>query len=571
MRTDYCNKLTLQDINKKIKLCGWIEKIRILKNLIFIDLKDKSGIIQIVFYEKYCINYNLIHSLRNGFCIQITGLVTIKKRNHSNEIKNKLIEIIAFNFFIFNKSDPIPLNYQVTNKENIKLKFRYLDLRRKEMLNNLNTRNKITILIRKFFNENDFLEIETPILTKSSSEGAKDYLVKSRLYSDKFYALPQSPQLYKQLLMISGIEKYFQIARCFRDEDLRSDRQPEFTQIDLEVSFQKEKFLKKLIQNLCIKLWKEIRGTEIESFSILKFKDSIDKYGTDKPDLRNKIQFISIKDIFVFNKKNIFPWLRSTFSYRIVAIKAKKGISILNTEKIKKYKKLLKKFNIFEIIPIFINNIEKKLFNILHNIGKNIHINLIFQIIERTSAKNGDIIFLFAGKTNLINIALSKFRIELGKDIKKTKKNKIFPVWITDFPMFKIDNFNKLTSMHHPFTAPKYYLDNTKISFSNPLNVISSAYDLVINGYEIGGGSTRIHNYIMQKKIFNLLEITESMQEKNFGFFLKALKYGTPPHNGLALGLDRLVMLLTNNKNISDVIAFPKTNTGMCLMTETPS
>lgn len=573
MRTHYCGNLKEKDINKNVKLCGWVQKIRKLKNMIFVDLRDCKGIVQIIFTPKYCINYHIANSLRQDFCIHIKGLVTIKKNISKNTKKKKIfLEIIAFKLIIFNDTKPIPLNYETNNKEDIKLKFRYLDLRRPKMLKNLKIRNKTLIIIRKFFNQKKFLEVDTPILTNPTIEGAKDYLIKSRLYNNKFYALTQSPQLYKQLLMISGIDKYFQIAKCFRDEDLRSDRQPEFTQIDLEVSFEKEKFLKNIIQDLCNKLWKKINKLDIEPFKSITYKDSIKKYGTDKPDLRNPLQCIDLLSCLNMYEKNIFFWLNINDKNRIVAICISNGISLINNHTLILYKNFLKIFKIKELIPILIYDIEKKIFKIRNIIKNYINYELILKIINKTSACNGDIILVIADKEKKINDGLHAFRTKIGTDLKLIRKKNIYPIWVTDFPLFQKTNIGTLKSVHHPFTEPKYIFKNFNLLDEiHPLKILSSAYDLVINGYEIGGGSKRINNYIIQKKIFKILQINSQKIKKNFGFFLEALKYGTPPHNGLALGLDRICMLLTKSDSINDVIAFPKTNSATCLMTGAPS
>ncbi|ABJ90668.1 aspartate--tRNA ligase [Buchnera aphidicola] len=570
MRTKYCGEIKKKDINKIITICGWVHKIRSLKNIIFIDIKDITGIIQVIFLKKYNSNFSLVKTIRNDYCIKIKGLVILKKKltYFNTQEKENFFEIIAFKLKIFNPSLPIPFDYKKENKEDIRFKFRYLDLRRFYMFHKLQTRSKITTIIRNFFIKKKFLEIETPILTRSTPEGAKDYLVYSRLYPGKYFALPQSPQLFKQLLMISGIDRYFQIAKCFRDEDLRSDRQPEFTQIDIEIAFKKKKFLQKLINKLIKKLWLKINNYTIKKIKNITYKESILKYGTDKPDLRNPIQFVELYDIFNNFYKKFFPWLLIKNINRIISIKIPEGIKKIRDNKIYKYKKFLEKLNFNYFIYVKIINIKKYIIKDNRNIFSKIDKKTLKEFFLKTSAINGDIIFIIAEKYNIANNISNLLRKKIGIDLKITNLKKICPVWITKFPLFKLDKKNNLKSVHHPFTSPEKNSKN--IELLNPLKIISSAFDLVINGYEIGGGSERIYNYQLQIKIFNILKINKNKQKKKFGFFINSLQYGAPPHLGLALGLDRLVMLLTNCNTISDVIAFPKTNSAICLMTGAP-
>lgn len=571
MRTKYCKDLITSSINQKVTLCGWVNQKRNLGKLIFIDLRDNTGIVQVIFNPKYFFEFKKVIKLRNDFCIKITGLTTLKKQIYKKNYINKIntIEIIAFKLKIFNKTLPIPLDYTKKNKENIRFKFRYLDLRCLKMVKNLKIRNIITKNVRKFLEEKNFLEIETPILTKSTPEGATDYLVKSRLYDNKYYALPQSPQLFKQLLMISGLDKYYQIAKCFRDEDLRSDRQPEFTQIDMEVSFTTTKNFKKIITNLIKKLWLSVKKINIKKFKKLTYQDSLNKYGTDKPDLRNPIQFINIAQILYKNDINFKENLNKFSNIRVISIVIPNGLYLLNQKKINFYIEFFKSNNITYYSIIKILNIQKKIFKKIGELQKKIDNNIISNIINFTSAKNNDIIIILEGEEKILNNYGSVLRMMVGKDLKIINVLGFCPVWITNFPMFKINDDNKIISVHHPFTAPKKEINS--ILKLNPLKIISSAFDLVINGYEIGGGSVRIHDYNLQTQIFDLLNIKKKEQDKKFGFFLQALKYGAPPHIGMALGLDRITMLLTNSTTIKDVIAFPKTHSATCLMTGAPN
>ncbi|VFP85926.1 Aspartate--tRNA ligase [Buchnera aphidicola (Cinara pseudotaxifoliae)] len=570
MRTRYCGEITLIDINTIITICGWINKIRILKKIIFIEVQDTTGTIQVFFNKENNTYLSSILHLRHGFCVQIQGLVTIKKSCNllKNTSKKKIIEIIGFSCFIFNKTLPIPLDYTKKNKEDIRFKFRYLDLRRNIMFQNIKKRSEITTIIRQFFIKNKFLEIETPILTKSTPEGASDYLVNSRLYPGKYYALPQSPQLFKQLLMISGIDRYYQIAKCFRDEDLRSDRQPEFTQIDIEIAFLRKHHIQKLINNLIQKLWLSIKKTKLKKIKKMSYCDSLSIYGTDKPDLRNPIKFISLDYFFKDNLKYFFPWLLKNNSNRIISIRVPNGTNLISEKKIKIYKKFFKKKKLHQFMYTKIINKESYNIHMDSYLKKKISNTQIYNIFSQNIIHNGDIFFIVAEETNLANKILSELRLKIGIDFKITDLKKVCPIWITNFPLFKKDKNENLKSMHHPFTSPKN--DARNITFTDPCKILSSAFDLVINGCEIGGGSRRIHSYELQTKIFDILQIDKIKQKKEFGFFLNALQYGAPPHVGLALGLDRLAMLLTDSKTISDVIAFPKTTSATCLMTGAP-
>ncbi|WP_075433852.1 aspartate--tRNA ligase [Buchnera aphidicola] len=570
MRTKYCGDIKSTDNNKTITICGWVNQTRRLKDIIFTNIRDISGNIQVVFHKKNKSCFLSALTLRNDFCVQIQGLVTIKQFNQKINKKtiNHSFEIIARQLVIFNKTAPIPLDYSKKNKEDIRFKFRYLDLRRFEMTEKIKKRNEITTLIRKFFIKKKFLEVETPILTKSTPEGASDYLVNSRLYPGKHYALPQSPQLFKQLLMISGIEKYYQIAKCFRDEDLRSDRQPEFTQIDIEASFVETYALRELINKLIKKLWFSIKNITLKNIDTISYRDSLLKYGTDKPDLRNPIQFIEFSDIFNKETKNLFFWLEDNKKNRIIGIKIPNGVSLVSNERIKVYKNFLKKRYSHQFLCIQAIDIKKHVVDIYNAEKITINKKILKAIFSRASVCNGDILFVVAEELHLANKILSDLRLKIGLDLNITDQKTVYPIWVIDFPLFKIDKDHQLKSMHHPFTAPKKKIKS--LMLENPLKIISSAFDLVINGHEIGGGSQRIHDYKLQNQIFDLLQINKKTKRKQFDFFVNALKYGAPPHAGLALGLDRLAMLLTDSSTITDVIAFPKTSSAICLMTGAP-
>ncbi|XZR52846.1 MAG: aspartate--tRNA ligase [Enterobacteriaceae bacterium] len=567
MRTEYCGDLNKLHINKNVILCGWVNKIRNFGNLIFVDMRDYKGIVQIIFNSINKGIFNKALKLRNEFCIQINGIVNKRPYKQIN-IKKKTgeIEVICNKLNIINISEKIPFDFNKNNLEEISLKYRYLDLRKPKMINRFIKRAKICNYIRYFLNKNNFIEIETPILTKSTPEGARDFLVPSRVNKGKFYALPQSPQIFKQLLMISGFDRYYQIVKCFRDEDLRSDRQPEFTQIDIETSFMKPKKLLKIIEKMINNLILKINKINIGKFKIITFSEALRRYGTDKPDLRNPIELIELKDIFL--KSNLLNILPKKFynnnNNNIIGIKIPGG----GRKDIKKIINYNKTINNNSLLWFKIYNISKNINGIKGNLIKFLNKKILKLIIKRTNSKNGNIILIGSNNNKNIYNIMGNLRIKISDILNLINLNHWSALWIINFPLFQKDKNNKINSKHHPFTNP--YLNNINNLINNSINFYTNSYDMILNGHEIGGGSVRINNREIQKVIFNILDINKQ-NLKNLNFLLEAFKYGTPYHAGIALGLDRLVMLLTKTKNIRDVIVFPKTTSAKCLMTNAPN
>ena len=556
--------LNKESVGKEVTLYGWVAKKRNLGGLIFIDLRDRSGIVQIVIRpEDTC--YELAESLKNEYVIQVTGKV-VERENKNKELVTGEIEILVASLQILNTSLEIP--FQITDEtsalEDTRLKYRYLDIRRTPIKEKLILRHKIMQAIRSFLSEHDFIEVETPILCKSTPEGARDYLVPSRVNKGNFYALPQSPQLFKQLLMVGGMERYFQIAKCFRDEDLRADRQPEFTQVDMEMSFVCEEDVMDITEKLIADVFKKVRNIDIELPLLkMKYDDAIKYYGSDKPDLRFEMKIMDVTDVF---KKTSLAFIRDGLeSGQVVnAIVAKNGASHYSRKEIDKCTLFVKNLKASGLM--YLKNEEELTGSIVKNLSAEEKENLC----QSLALEKGDVAFLVLGEYKLVKNVLGALRLKVAKDLEMIPSHEYKLLWVTDFPTFEYsEEEGRFVACHHPFTSPKD--EDVDKLLKDKEHCYSKAYDIVINGYEAGGGSIRIHNEEIQKKMFEALELTPEDIQNKFGFFVEALKYGTPPHGGLAIGLDRLTMLLSETDNIRDVIAFPKTASASDLMSDCPN
>ena len=568
MRSIYCGNVDINSKDTEVTLCGWVNRRRDLGGLIFIDLRDRTGIVQVVFEPDNAALHEQASILRNEFCVQVKGKVKARPQDQINKkMATGEIEVYASELKIFNKAGVLPLDFNQENSEEQRLRYRYLDLRRPKMVEMLATRAKITHFVRHFLDENGFLDIETPMLTKATPEGARDYLVPSRIHHGKFYALPQSPQLFKQLLMIAGYDRYYQIVKCFRDEDLRADRQPEFTQIDVETSFMTSQDVRDVMEEMIVKLFKEIKNVDLGKLQVMSWEEAMDRFGSDKPDLRIDFELKLVDEAVKNSEFKVLSEPANDPKGRVIAF-ALPGGAALTRRQIDDYTDYVKKMGGSGLIYIKVNELEKGAEGLKSSIGKHVTEKELLDLVALTGAKNGDIVFVGCGQRLKTACAMGSLRLKTAKDANLVGEG-YKALWVVDFPMFEMTEEAGLTAMHHPFTAPKDVTPEQLIN--DPMSVYADAYDLVINGYESGGGSVRIYDQNMQNAVFTVLGISKEEAHEKFGFLLDALSFGAPPHAGLAFGLDRVTMLLTGTDNIRDVIAFPKTTAAACLMTDAPN
>ncbi|GLX87251.1 aspartate--tRNA ligase [Thalassotalea loyana] len=567
MRTLYCGEVNESHIGQEITLTGWVNRRRDLGAVIFLDLRDREGLVQVVYDPDLPEVLETANTLRNEFCVQVKGKVRPRPEGQLNkDMATGAIEVLGLELTILNKSAPLPLDFNQENSEENRLKYRYLDLRRVEMTERLKFRAKVTSAVRQSLENQGFLDIETPILTAATPEGARDYLVPSRTHKGKFFALPQSPQLFKQLLMMSGMDRYYQIVKCFRDEDLRADRQPEFTQIDIETSFMSAEQVMSVAETMIRELFVKLMGVDLGDFPRMTYAEAMKRFGSDKPDLRNPLEIVDVADILKDVEFKVFSGPANDEKGRVSVICVPDGASKFSRKNIDDLTKFVGIYGAKGMPWMKVNDIDAGLEGLQSPILKFLNEEAVKALLERVNAKSGDIIFFGSDTYNVVTEALGALRLKLGEDLGLVS-DEWKPLWVVDFPMFEeVDGH--LHAIHHPFTAPSN-MTPAELE-ANPVGALSDAYDMVLNGCELGGGSVRIYDQEMQATVFRILGISDEEAKEKFGFLLEALEYGAPPHAGLAFGLDRLVMLMTGASSIRDVMAFPKTTTAACPLTNAP-
>ena len=568
MRTHYCGQVNAELAEQQVTLCGWVNKRRDLGGLIFIDLRDREGLIQVVFDPDQKDLFEQANKLRQEFCVPIKGTVNRRPDSQVNKtMKTGEVELLASELTILSRSEPLPIDFNSQVSEEARLRFRYLDLRRPQMNEKLQFRAKVTSAVRRFLDDSGFLDIETPMLTRATPEGARDYLVPSRTHKGRFFALPQSPQLFKQLLMMSGFDRYYQIVKCFRDEDLRADRQPEFTQIDIETSFMTAEQVMEVTETMTRELFQNLLNIDLGKFPTMSWHEAMQRYGSDKPDLRNPLELVDVGDLLKNVEFKVFSGPANDEKGRVAVVRLPGQADNVSRKMIDDYTKFVGIYGAKGLAWVKVNDLSQGRDGLQSPILKFLPDEALNAILERTGAQTGDVLFFGSDKANVVAESMGALRLKLGEEFDLVS-DEWKPLWVVDFPMFEEDDDGSLAALHHPFTAPVNVTPEELKA--NPAQALSNAYDMVLNGVEVGGGSVRIFDNAMQQAVFEVLGIGKDEAQEKFGFLLEALKYGTPPHAGLAFGLDRLVMLMVGASSIRDVIAFPKTTTAACVMTDAP-